>query len=58
MGRIQKVLIVGGGIGGLSSGIALCNLGLEVTIAEVQPSFNVYGVGIIQPSNALRALDS
>ena len=58
MGKIQKVLIVGGGIGGLSSGIALCKLGLEVTIAEIQPSFNVYGVGIIQPSNALRALDS
>ena len=47
MSKIEKVLIVGGGIGGLSSGIALCNLGLEVTIAEVQPSFNVYGVGII-----------
>ena len=58
MGKIQKVLIVGGGIGGLSSGIALCKLGLEVTIAEIQPSFNVYGVGIIQPSNALRALDA
>jgi 2-polyprenyl-6-methoxyphenol hydroxylase-like FAD-dependent oxidoreductase len=58
MGKITKVLIVGGGIGGLSSGIALRKLGLEVTLAEIQPSFNVYGVGIIQPSNALRALDS
>jgi len=56
--NIQKVLIVGGGIGGLSSGIALCKLGLDVTIVEIHDAFNVYGVGIIQPANALRALDA
>lgn len=56
--NIQKVLIVGGGIGGLSSGIALRKLGLNVTIVEIYAAFNVYGVGIIQPANALRALDA
>lgn len=58
MSSIKKALVVGGGIGGLSAGIALRQAGLDVELAELQPAFNVYGVGIIQPSNALRALDS
>jgi 2-polyprenyl-6-methoxyphenol hydroxylase-like FAD-dependent oxidoreductase len=58
MSSVKKVLIVGGGIGGLSAGIALGKAGFDVTIAELQPQFNVYGVGIIQQANALRALDT
>ena len=58
MPAVKKVLIVGGGIGGLSSGIALANVGCSVEIAELHKQFNVYGVGIIQPANALRALDA
>jgi 2-polyprenyl-6-methoxyphenol hydroxylase-like FAD-dependent oxidoreductase len=58
MSTVKKVLIVGGGIGGLSSGIALRKTGCEVEIAEIHKEFNVYGVGIIQPANALRALDA
>jgi 2-polyprenyl-6-methoxyphenol hydroxylase-like FAD-dependent oxidoreductase len=58
MSTVQNVLIVGGGIGGLSSGIALAKIGCHVEIAELHKEFNVYGVGIIQPSNALRALDA
>lgn len=58
MSSIKKVLIVGGGIGGLSLGIALRRAGIAVEIAELQPVFNVYGVGIIQMSVALRALDA
>src|SRR6476620_6369523 len=58
MSIIKKVLIVGGGIGGLSSGIALAKMGCSVEIAELHKEFNVYGVGIIQPANALRALDA
>ena len=57
MSTVKNVLIVGGGIGGLSSGIALAKNGCSVEIAELQKEFNVYGVGIIQPANALRALD-
>jgi 2-polyprenyl-6-methoxyphenol hydroxylase-like FAD-dependent oxidoreductase len=57
MTSIKKALIVGGGIGGLSAGIALRKAGIETELVELQPEFNVYGVGIIQPSNALRALD-
>ncbi len=58
MPKVKNVLIVGGGIGGLSSGIALSKIGCHVEIAEIHAAFNVYGVGIIQPSNALRALDA
>ena len=58
MSSIKKALVVGGGIGGLSASIALRKAGIEVDLAELQPKFDVYGVGIIQPSNALRALDA
>lgn len=58
MASVKKVLVVGGGIGGLSAGVALRRAGIEVDVAELHPTFDVYGVGIIQPSNALRALDT
>ena len=48
MSAAKKVLIVGGGIGGLSAGIALRRAGIEAEIIELQSVFNVYGVGIIQ----------
>lgn len=57
MSSINKVLIVGGGIGGLSLGIALRRVGIDAEIVELQKEFDVYGVGIIQQANALRALD-
>lgn len=56
--NIKKVLIVGGGIGGLSLGIALRQKGIEAEIVEQNKEFNVYGVGIIQLGNAIRALDT
>ena len=58
MASVNKVLVVGCGIGGLAAGVALHQAGMQVDVAELHPTFNVYGVGIIQPSNALRALDS
>ena len=54
----SKVLIVGGGIGGLSAAIALGRKGIDHEIVEINPAWTVYGVGIIQPSNQLRALRS
>jgi 2-polyprenyl-6-methoxyphenol hydroxylase-like FAD-dependent oxidoreductase len=53
----QHVLVVGGGIGGLSTTIALRRAGFDVDVVEKNPAWDVYGVGIIQPGNALRALD-
>jgi len=54
----MKVLVIGGGIGGLSTTLALRRQGFDVDIVERDPEWGVYGVGIIQPGNALRALDS
>lgn len=58
MRNTHKALIIGGGIGGLSAGVALRKIGLDVDLVELNAEYNVYGVGIIQPSNALRALDA
>jgi 2-polyprenyl-6-methoxyphenol hydroxylase-like FAD-dependent oxidoreductase len=57
--KTRTVLVIGGGIGGLAAAVALANVGLDVTVAEQQSDLHasVYGVGIIQPVNALRALD-
>lgn len=57
MARIEKALVVGGGVGGMSVALALAQKGIHVHVVEVQREWKVYGVGIIQPSNALRALD-
>jgi 2-polyprenyl-6-methoxyphenol hydroxylase-like FAD-dependent oxidoreductase len=54
----MRVLVIGGGIGGLSTTLALRREGFDVDVVERDPEWGVYGVGIIQPGNALRALDS
>jgi 2-polyprenyl-6-methoxyphenol hydroxylase-like FAD-dependent oxidoreductase len=51
-----NILIVGGGIGGLTSAIALRRAGFDVTIVEKDPDWSVYGVGIIQQANVIRAM--
>jgi len=53
--KAARILIIGGGIGGLTSAIALCRDGHDVTVIERDPTWSVYGVGIIQQSNVLRA---
>ena len=53
----MRVLVVGGGIGGLCAAIALRRADVEVDVVERNPAWDVYGVGIIQPGNALRALN-
>ncbi len=52
----QNILIIGGGIGGLTSAIALGRDGHRLTIVEKDPDWAVYGVGIIQQSNVVRAV--
>ncbi|QRK06859.1 FAD-dependent oxidoreductase [Archangium violaceum] len=56
MARVRKVLIVGGGIGGLSLASGLRNRGIEVDLVEVKQEWTVYGVGIILQCNAIRAM--
>lgn len=57
MSAIRKALIVGGGIGGLTAAVAMRKQGIAVDLVEVREKMTVYGVGIIQPNNTLRALD-
>lgn len=51
-----NILIVGGGIGGLTSAIALRRAGFNAAIVEKDPDWSVYGVGIIQQANVIRAM--
>lgn len=50
------ILVIGGGIGGLTAAIALGGGGHRVTVIERDPAWAVYGVGIIQQGNVLRAM--
>jgi 2-polyprenyl-6-methoxyphenol hydroxylase-like FAD-dependent oxidoreductase len=52
----SSVLIIGGGIAGLTSAIALGQRGFRVEVIEKDPDWAVYGVGIIQQSNVVRAV--
>ncbi|SFB46409.1 FAD binding domain-containing protein [Pseudomonas sp. NFIX10] len=56
MNAVKKVLIVGGGIGGLCAAIALRRQGIEVDLVELKTQWTVYGVGIIQQSNVFREM--
>jgi 2-polyprenyl-6-methoxyphenol hydroxylase-like FAD-dependent oxidoreductase len=56
MACVNNVLIVGGGISGLCLAIALRDRGVAVDIAELKTEWTVYGVGIIQQSNVVRAM--
>lgn len=51
-----SALIVGGGIGGLTSAIALGQRGFRTEVIEKDPDWSVYGVGIIQQANVVRAV--
>jgi 2-polyprenyl-6-methoxyphenol hydroxylase-like FAD-dependent oxidoreductase len=54
----QNILVIGGGIGGLTAAIALRRDGHGVDVIERDPAWSVYGVGIIQQANVIRAMDS
>jgi len=56
MPNVSKVLVVGGGIGGLALSIGLRRAGIDVEIVEIKQQWTVYHVGIIAQSNLLRAM--
>ncbi|MBL0423353.1 FAD-dependent oxidoreductase [Ramlibacter sp. AW1] len=53
-----KALIVGGGIGGMSTAITLRRLGHEVDLIDLDPNWRVYGAGITITGATLRAFKS
>lgn len=54
--RQASILVIGAGIGGLTAAIALGRRGFRVELIERDPEWSVYGVGIIQQSNVVRAM--
>src|SRR6266545_5457170 len=53
-----SAIVVGGGIGGLATAIALSGRGWQVRVFERAPEFTEVGAGISLWANALRALDT
>src|SRR4051794_14738631 len=54
----MRALIIGGGVGGLSAGIALRRAGWDVAVFERAPAFGAVGAGLTLWANAVKALDS
>src|SRR5436190_19958094 len=52
----MKVLIVGAGIGGLTTAIALRRAGIDATVHEQAPELREVGAGISLWPNAIKAL--
>lgn len=58
MANVGKVLIVGGGIAGMSCAIQLRKAGIEVDLIDVDPEWRIYGAGITITGPTLRALQT
>ena len=52
---IRNALVVGGGIGGMASAIALARRGVAVELIDIDPEWRVYGAGITITGVTLRA---
>ena len=58
MSHIRRVLVIGGGVGGLTAAATFARRGVEVVLIERRPAFDIPGVGLGQPANALRVYDT
>src|SRR5262245_51661970 len=58
MTNVHRVLIVGGGIAGMSLAIALSRKGIASEIIEADPDWRIYGAGITITGPTLRAFDA
>ena len=56
MPAVRNVLIVGGGIAGMTLSVALKRAGITCEVVEIDPQWTVAGVGIALGGPALRAL--
>lgn len=55
MVKIKKLLVIGGGIGGMCAAIELRKRGMEVDLIELDKDWQVYGAGITISGPTLRA---
>ena len=58
MSKIRRILVVGGGVGGLTAATTFAQRGVEVVLIERRPAFDIPGVGLGQPANALRVYEA
>ncbi len=58
MVHARSAIVVGAGIGGLATAVALARAGVEVRVFERAPALTEVGAGLSLWPNALRALDS
>ncbi|MBX9829039.1 MAG: FAD-dependent oxidoreductase [Xanthobacteraceae bacterium] len=58
MTNVHRVLIVGGGIAGMSLAIALSRKGIASEIVEADPDWRIYGAGITITGPTLRAFEA
>ncbi len=56
MAGSAKMLIVGGGVGGMSCAISLRRAGIPVDLVEIDPAWKIYSAGITITGSTLRAL--
>lgn len=54
----REAIVIGGGIGGLATAVALHRIGWRATVLERAPVLGEAGAGMSQAPNALRALDA
>ena len=55
MNGLKRVLVVGGGIGGMASAIRFGDMGVAVDLIDLDPEWRVYGAGITITGPTLRA---
>lgn len=57
MSRPETILVVGGGVSGMTASAALAQQGFKVTLLESAPQFGEIGAGLTLTPNAMKGLD-
>lgn len=58
MDKLKRILVAGGGVGGLTAATVFARRGVEVVLIERRGAFDLPGIGLGQPANALRVYDA